>query len=513
MHIAFYELVLGLFVKVALCREYWPSLSAGAQLALRSQRDLGVNVSIDQLYSVGVNVDKVIGGDKSVNETQSLMTLNNLLKVGVQSYVVDLNVSDPQNFMLPSSNISFSTFLTAIRQYVSSSNNYLNANILILLLRPNFDTASGSANSSFSSSPSQSSPLLSNMTAQLETSLGLSAIYTPSQLLSDRAQGITVGFTGDYSKVGWPPLEYFLYKIQKRVLVAYVDSNVLDVLPSDYVFDGKSLNFQTSNITNSCPSSNTSELAKVVENGWRFLESQFLPSDIREYVMCGYSPIISNHYTPQNISDIADLLETSLPWSWAHKEPNSYDTSRSNSTSLVARRCAVVHYVAANSTSYWAVANCYDKRRTVCRHEKNNLDWRISKSNLNYFSTHDQDDNDVCPENYTVGLPKSPLEETALNSYLSEVGSEGLDAWIDMNSISVPDCWVAGGSYASCPYQKEVSSRSFVGFITPVSIFTAITLALLFFLTWRKVPIQDNRKHWKKIVSTHSTLQKEGVPS
>ncbi|CEP63131.1 Mtc6p LALA0_S07e03070g [Lachancea lanzarotensis] len=507
MRMAFYELLLSLFVKVALCQEYWPSLSAEPQLALRSQRDLGVNVSIDQIYNVGVNVDKVLGsGNQPSNETDSLMTLNSLLKVGVQSYVVDLNVSDPQNLRLPSSNISFSNLLATVRQYVTSSNNYLNANILVLLLRPNFDSTSTASNSS-------SSPLLPNITAQLEANLGLSSIYTPSQLLSDREQGVTVGFTGDYSKAGWPPLEHFLYKIQKRVLVAYIDANVSDVLPSDYVFDGTALNFQTSNTTLSCASYQSPELANVAKRGWRFLESQFLSDNIREYAMCGYSPIIGNNYDLQNISAIADLLQNSLSWSWAYNEPNSYNAIRSNATSLVALRCAVVHYVATNSTINWAVANCYDKRRTVCRHKNDNLDWSISKTNLNYFSTHDQDNDDVCPDNYTVSLPKNPLEERALKSVLTEVGSEELDAWIDMNSISVQDCWVAGGPNAPCPYEKETSSRSFVGIITPVSVFSAISIALLFFLTWRKVPIQDNRKHWKKIVSTHSTLQKEGVPS
>ncbi|SCV02237.1 LANO_0F16204g1_1 [Lachancea nothofagi CBS 11611] len=502
MSLVLYELLLTLVVKVVFCQQFWPSLSAGPQLALRSQRDAGTNISIDQVSLTGVYLNNAaIAGDNN-NGSEALDIFSHLLGVGVQSYVIELNSSDNMNLSLSNSNTSFGSVLTSLKQYVADSNNVLNANMLVLLLRlAPADTKSNSTTPT------------NNITAELESNLGLSTLYTPLQLASDRAAGLTQNYKGKDSSQGWPTMDYFLYRLQKRVLVAYIDSNTSARLPSEYVFDSHILNYETNNATNSCPLYQESGLTTTANESWRFLESQFLPSDIHEYIMCGYSPIVSNEYTKDSISSISGLLQNSLLWSWAYNEPNTYEPVKSNSTSLVARRCTVVNYMESNSTSSWVVANCYDKKRSVCRHKDNVFDWVISKLSDDYFSTHEDSDNDVCPTNYTLSFPQTPLQEMALNNYLRNSASSDLEAWIDLNSVSVPDCWVPGGPYASCPYQKDVSARSFVGIITPVSVFSTATIVLLIILTWRKVPIQDNRKRWKKVIHLHSTTETDGVPS
>ncbi|SCU99366.1 LADA_0H19284g1_1 [Lachancea dasiensis] len=502
MRLAVYELVLSLIVRVTACQQFWPSLSEGPQLALRSQRDAMINMSIDQVPTTGIHINSVLLS--SENETVAMTNLGNLLRVGVQAYQIDLEFNKSSgNLSISGSNTSFISVLSSIDQYLVASNNFLSANMLVLLLRfPSNVSAHLQRNIS-----------LPNITAELEYGLGLSTIYTPAQLNIDRSVGLTQGYDGNRDRSGWPTLDYFLYKLQKRALVAYIDSNISSALPSSFVFGSGILSYETTNATVSCPLNDNHKLTSVARKSWRFLQMRYSAGDIYEYAACGYSPIIDNEYNSSSLSSIAGLLQNSLLWSWAYNEPNTYESVKSNSTALVAKRCAVIHYTSSNSSIYWAVANCYEKMRSVCRHKDNTFDWVVSEDTDNYFSTHEQGAGDVCPENYTLSFPQTPLQQMAVGNYLGSSHSENLDAWIDLNSVSVPDCWVPGGPYASCPYQKDVSARNFVAIITPTSVFSAVTIALVLFLTWRKVPIQDNRKRWKKITASHSKSEKEGVPS
>ena len=54
----------------------------------------------------------------------------------------------------------------------------------------------------------------------------------------------------------------------------------------------------------------------------------------------------------------------------------------------------------------------------------------------------------------------------ALMSYI-ERENISYPVWIDMNDITVPDCFVTGGPYATCPYQMTVTRLKLAGLIAP----------------------------------------------
>ena len=470
-------------------------------MALRSQRDALSNISIDQVPLVGVDLNNIVFRQEK-NETKALGVLDSLLAVGVQTYAMDLKLGRDGNLTLSGSEVTFQSVLSTIKRYLSSTNDYLNANMIVLLL--------SSALSSNSSTALRSYP---NVTSLLENYLGLSTIYSPGQLSNDRSSGDVQNYRGQYEVSGWPSLNHFLYSVQRRVVISYINADSEEILSSGLIFSADSLSFDLGNSSVSCPLTDTTALTKRSNMSWRFLQSSFESNDIRAYVMCGYSPIINNSYTSNTIQSISSLLEDSLSWSWASNEPNTTTATQSNSTTLIARRCAVINYIESNSSSYWAVSNCYDRKRALCRHNDDEFEWVISEESANYFSAHEQGEGDFCPKNYTLSLPQTALQQKSVENYLHQLGSSDLEVWIDLNSVSVPDCWVAGGPYASCPYQKDVSGRNFVAMVTPVSVFSIFTIVILIFLSWRKVPIQHNRKRWKRLINSHPSSRAEGVPS
>ncbi|CUS21334.1 LAQU0S03e00188g1_1 [Lachancea quebecensis] len=498
-----YGLLLTLVLSAVRGQNFWPVLSSNSLIALRSQRDVLSNISIDKVPVVGVQLNDVAFRGTS-NETESLGVLASLLNVGVQAYMMDIEFDKSYNLTISGSNTSFGTTLSTIKRFISSTNNYLNADILVLLLR-----LKQSQNASTEGTPAS----YPNITAILDLYLGSSAIYTPSQLMYDRSSGNVAPSYGNLNSPDWPSLNYFLYSIQKRVTVFYVDTASSDALQSPVIFNSSSLNYKTSNTSITCPLTNNAQVLDMSNLGWRFLQKDFSSDDIGEYTRCGYSPIIDKNYSPDSIKTISNVLENSLLWSWAPNEPDTSDNARSNSTSLVARRCAVVNYTKSNSSSYWTVANCYDRKRALCKRDGNDFEWAVTQDSASYFSHHDQDGNGFCPENFSLSLPQTALQEKSLDNYLSQLSPDTWEIWIDLNSVSVPDCWVPDGPYASCPYQKEVSARNFVSMITPVSVFAFVTIVMLIMLSWRRVPIQDNRKRWKRVINSRLGSKAEGVPA
>lgn len=498
-------IVLGIlsciYLSIVSARDFWPSLSSDAEIAVRSQRDMMTNVSIDQLPLVGVELDDVIFRGES-NVTHALQSISTLLEVGVQAFVVDIDADESvDNLMIMNSQVTLGNLLSVFSNYISSTNNYLEANVLVILLRLRSES-----NSTVNFPP--------NMTQYLEQYLNLQKVYTPEQLQSDRNSGHTIGYQGVSNSSGWPTLKYFLYEIEKRIVITSISEELLTELPTSMIFDSSTLNYESGNATTVCPLTSDSQITSTSVIGWRFLESEFLPDHIHEYVKCGYSTVISNYYNSDNISAISDLLDRGIIWSWGPGQPNSTETSfGSSSTTLVAYRCAIMHYTSSNSSTSWRIGNCYDEKRFLCGRSDNVSAWATVSEESDYFTTGDDNEKTLCPSGYKIGLPETPLQQRAVELYLERIESDDMDLWIDLNCISVPNCWVTGGPYASCSYEKNVSTRNFVHMISPVSVFSFVLLVMVIYLNWLRVPIQDNRKSWKRLLNAHSNSEFEGVPS
>lgn len=488
-----------------------PTVANQVQYGVRSQRDLMGNVTIDQIPMVGVNLYDTLFKSGKNNESRALISMMELMQHGVQSFVVDLEHKSNQ-LILRKSNVSFSKFLNVLQSYVNSSDNNLSANMMVLLLRISPSAAAIEVDYSSTAGPGLNySYQLANMTYLLDENLGRQRIYTPDDLESDRDDGKTYDTNGP-SNVGWPMLSSFLYQTRRRVVLAeMLTSSDQNLTP--YAFNGSSiLNFDVGNATLGVPQT-SGQIEQLAEKSWRYLEASFTPADIKAYVDVGYNPIITNEYAADNFTSILKLLNTSIMWSWAPNEPYSKPADRKTlQYELVAYNCAVLQYTALNSSAVWDVDNCYAKHHGLCRNKDSGYLWRVTTGQDTYFEFDSHSDS-KCPDGYEFSLPKTPLEQLAVTQYLESISAVDTDLWIDMNSVSVNDCWVTGGPQATCPYQRAVSRRNFVQMITPVTVCSFVILIIVLYLNFLRVPIHDNRKSWKRIVNEVSKWEVDGVPS
>ncbi|QLQ77874.1 hypothetical protein HG537_0A01210 [Torulaspora globosa] len=481
------------------------------QNAIRSQRDLMMNVTVDQLPLVGVNLGKVVLNSGSANDTESLIGMHSLMKSGVQSFMLDLELRN-DSWGVKDTNVDFGTFLTSFESFVNKTDDTLSANILTLHL--NISNGDLPSNSSFGDdqgliSVDPSNPML-NLTYVLDQFVGRQRIYTPDDLRTDRQVGNTFDTSGK-SGSGWPTLNSFLYFKRKRVLITEV-SNRLNYTEVPYIFNNTILHYDVGNKTLETPDT-IGQLLYVSTISWRYLEAEFTPAEIQQYIRMGYSPVIANYHNVGNLTEISQLLDHSIIWSWGDGEPIAAFTTATpkNSSSLVAYNCALLKYYSANSSAFWIVGNCYDRKQGLCRYAEQAFDWEVTEADDTYFA-FDQHSECHCSDKYQFALPRTPLELTSLMMHLERSGTQDKEIWIDLNSIAVSDCWVTGGPYATCPYEKVVSRRNFVAMLTPVTVCCFVILLIVSYLNLLRVPIHSNRKKWRKVVNEFSKTELDGVP-
>ncbi|CCH62511.1 hypothetical protein TBLA_0H02250 [Henningerozyma blattae CBS 6284] len=550
-----YLLSMLLFIKVGLADTFnntaWPNISSQVEYGLRSQRDIQKNITIDQLPLVGVDLQRVLFNQYLDDNSIMLYNFYNLMRQGVQSFVLEIEISE-NAWVVTNTSLLLLDVFSLISAFLQSTNTNLNANIMVLLLKVSqsvnmnplhignssalfLPSKSNNTNICFNSNctsstfqletnntdtsifgdysqtvPSNISISNLNITSLLDDSLG-TFIYSPQDLETDRIKGYTWNGTGYPSSTGWPTLSTFLTRENKRILIADL-SATSDYIPSDYIFNNSILHYDYGNMTLGCPNT-IPQIKDVSRYSWRFLNSNFTPGDIKNYIDCGYSPIINNPFDLSNITNILPLLNSSLLWSWRFNQPSVNVPLKKHS--LEAYNCAIFKYDPSNSSFYWMVDNCYEKKLGLCRFGNEQFTWLVTKSPHTYFD-FDSYKGSQCPDNYEFSIPRTPLEQNALITTLKKNSFADIDIWIDLNSISVEDCWVTGGPYAACPYRKSMTRRHFARMLAPACACSFGILCIVFYLNLLRVPIHDNRINWRRKLVREANLKAlntEGVPS
>ncbi|CAG99750.1 Mtc6p [Kluyveromyces lactis] len=492
--------------------EVWPSFSDEMIYAIRSQRDLMQNISIDQVPLPGLALKNSLPGSITSNETESLTTILSLLHHGIQSFRVDLTFnSSAGEWFLEGTNIRFVKMLNTVNLFVMATNTNLDANILTILLRFDNDTLRNS-----------NAIKEANFTAILEEGLSPGYVYSIADLERDRELNQTLSING-YSDTGWVGLSRFLFDVKKRVVFGFLNGAELfsEDDQDNLVFPPETFHYVTANnIT--CPLNTVEDIMRVSQIQWRFLEGNFSYENYLHYLECGYSLILTNPIDTRNDSSQGTSLQRHLSslllWSWNATAPDDKldesedsDDSESSSTSqYVAYRCGAFSYNDYEDLDPFKIGNCYRNLPYLCRFSDRAYFWNISEDTGTYFES---DDKDMCPTGYKFGVPRTPLQQRSLRIHLNDMDIDNLDFWIDINSISVSNCWITGGPYASCPYQKYGSRRNYIAMTVPTSAIALVLLLVIFYFNWVHVPIQDNRNNWKRIINAYSKEEVEGVPS
>lgn len=175
-------------------------------------------------------------------------------------------------------------------------------------------------------------------------------------------------------------------------------------------------------------------------------------------------------------------------------------------------RCAIL------KEDGWHARSCYLPYNVACKIEKGSDDsdssdsstyWKITENRYDYFAAENACKQEF--EGYKFSVPNTAAEQNLLLSNSDYNSTKG--CFIDMNSVSSSGCWVSGGAQAKCTYQKYISNHIFVQMITPSSIIALLLLVAIISLHFDRVPIQKNRKYWKKVLNEKLQNDYDGVPS
>jgi hypothetical protein len=527
----------------------WEPFPESKVLAFRSQRDVSANVTIDQVSSIGVGLSNVIFEPYGYT-LDSLEYVSLLMEAQVQNLVVDLYWNDGlRKFQLcpvPFNNnvaefeskpivnltegiscqvnMTVNDLLQTVEHFVYQTNTNLAANVITLIFNL-FPINDGSDSHRIQYNESLLGSSNDTLSRMLSNHLG-SELYTPAELTSSREsnQAYNASTNETDSTYGFPRLFPFLFDKQKRVVPIiwqnYIPSNSSWYEYRDTDTDTTILFTEDSLSAHFLPVSETYALegdyTDRVKQSWRFAyddnDDRFDDVAIQNLIDYGYSPIL-NH-TLDYLSEIPTLFNYSL-WSWAPLQPYNISTARAISDaesgdsdqalSQEAYQCASV-----DRDGVWRVTNCYLGLPTICRHATDEFRWILNMNNGSYFDAAD----DGCADGWIFTVPKTAIQQQSLTNYLNAIdigNSEG--AWIDMNSIAITDCWVTGGPYTSCPYQKLTARGNLIKMMTPPVLICLLIMVCIATLRLKPVPVHDNRKHWKKLIHQFAENEKEGVPS
>ncbi|CCH41448.1 putative secreted protein [Wickerhamomyces ciferrii] len=518
----------------------YPSLSSNRVTAIRSQRDVAANVSIDQITTAGIRLSKTLF-DREGYTNDTLKNVWTLLNGGIQNLVIDIywneNTGEFQLCPIDMSGrlstraestgviyydaddddykcdnvLTLQGLIDVVFRFTSETDTNLSANLILLMFNTHGLLKKSSSNSQNNDNITYSN---NNTLSQILQSTFSYKLYTPSALTADRFVNRTYN-SEEQSNDGFPTVSHFLFTDKRRVVSTIwqdnLPSNTTYNLTSDYniVFPQSDLNSSFTSLNNTVVPSTEEEFINTANGNWRFAydddNTKFNNGSIRHLIDWGYSPILNSAVLES--SDIASIFNTSL-WSWDSAEPLEENIAKEiNKDSDNTRNSQTAYKCAALSSTGWKVENCYDSKYVACRKQSRAFEWELSLDKQTYFNAED-----VCPDNTNFSVPRTALQQYSLVNYLKTL-PENHSIWIDMNSISINDCWVTGGPNSNCPYQKVTNERNFAEMLTPASVFCLVIFLGMILLRLKRVPVQDNRKHWKKLLQQNKENEYEGVPS
>ncbi|CUM67667.1 uncharacterized protein PRCAT00005369001 [Priceomyces carsonii] len=449
---------------------------------------------------------------------------------------------------------TFNNLVGTINSYLSASNLNLDLNLIQILLNLHSihykEDIKAKVNSSSVISlkegytlPTSISSQLGNSTLSQDFLTFGSLTFTANNLKSFQERYNTLLSFFNQSSIMFPSLQHFLFFEYQRIFVG-INSNNLVNSSATYNFTTLDNNtfFSSERYFEPLPQTTFNRtlwddcqnvLANFHNNEnhidyynnlylnthFRFVSDDdrypFTNKSIQDYVACGYSPILNaskytDVYEHKDSTSLGRIVNHFLPlsfWSWAANEPTHMESSGvndENTGNRAAFRCV------AMTKDGFEVKNCYDSHSYACQKYNEPNNWRIETKKLQYFEAFNS-----CLEGYSLGVPLLSVESLSLRNTMIRMNISR-PIWVDMNDITVPGCFVTGGPYMECPYQKTVSKLKLVRLIAPGFVVSVVLLFLIFLERFiRKNPIQSNRKrHWKKVINEYyKDNDYEGVPS
>jgi hypothetical protein len=94
----------------------------------------------------------------------------------------------------------------------------------------------------------------------------------------------------------------------------------------------------------------------------------------------------------------------------------------------------------------WRVTDCSENHRVACHDPSQPYNWRISDD-----ATYYRNAEHYCSDPYQFSVPHTSLENSYLFRAFQDAAPDDNELYVNLNSLSVPDCWVTGLN-GTCPY-------------------------------------------------------------
>ncbi|KAB8235466.1 Lectin C-type domain protein [Aspergillus alliaceus] len=457
--------------------------------------------------------------------------------------------------------LDLSGLIDIFQDYYKDTTSQLNVYIIYITFNLHVAASAAAPNQPASKVSGDDLPAFSERVDTLMDNRLFHYIYTPSQLAKERSnlneswyvvddgyKPITEYFTinklsdGTQSTPdGWPGTKYVQLAKERRLFLEYgsVDPQLEDydlttgksevIFPPGYLTstvpapsgDTKGLDYgclydagasQVSQVNSSWALSNSLSVPRGMNETYALSE---LSDRVVNLTACGLTPILNSTLFNKTADEAATLyknISLSSTWAWAEGEPQGSDVGE-GIDSPQHDRCAVMD---VSVGGHWRVTNCTDIRRAACRVGNLPYTWTISNTVYSYSDAYSY----ACPENTTMGVPRTGLENTYLYRYLLTQSSNIInpaspdpakrEIWLDFNSRDITSCWATGGPEASCPYAsdpKQLEKRTVL-----VSAIAAIVICIITALTLF-VKCNANRRNSRRGKRVIHGWEYEGVPS
>ncbi|EMC96668.1 hypothetical protein BAUCODRAFT_108497 [Baudoinia panamericana UAMH 10762] len=388
--------------------------------------------------------------------------------------------------------VNFEMVTTILSMYLQNTENNLNATTRYIILNLHRASPAPTFNNSAEQLPSSALPQANNLLSSALLVNNSVYLYTPTELLADRANlnaatswlGVSRTFWPDTtyfrtveadghntSPDGWPSEGFVELQRAERLLVGFgsVDprmdgynfsGDAAYIFPAGYLESPRNVVRSSNTITGGCLVQTNVNTLGTVNSSWATAEldsvaQQNVNTQATNLVNCGISPMLNeslgNASAADNIAAYQSWV-TSAQWAWASGEPRNVG----NNTNL---RCAGLNSTAGR----FQVADCTQSYYGACRVASEPYQWQMTNMKGRYQAV-----DDACPSNTSFAVPRTALENSYLlatwRNYLStqssqdgSTGSQDTLLWLNFNDLESNGCWVIGQN-TSCPYSPSQMS-------------------------------------------------------
>ncbi|KAF1835938.1 hypothetical protein BDW02DRAFT_522186 [Decorospora gaudefroyi] len=333
-----------------------------------------------------------------------------------------------------------------------------------------------------------------------------------------------------FTENGWPNEAYMEFRELHRLISSYgtVDPQMslynigpdLDyIFPPGTIINNLATSFDSSGrVTSGCLFDRTeSSITSETNSSWArspapTLEISANPNlpapipSISNLTACGITPFLdqtlANTTADKNPLPYAAYVQSTL-WSFAPGQPLNSSEGGDDSND---NRCVVM--TKSPYPGRWRVADCGEDHRVACRDLSQPYSWRISDDSTYYANAAG-----YCSDPFTFSVPHTALENSHLFAAFQRATPDDDDdvLYINLNSLSVPDCWVVGLN-GTCPYlrSRETSRTTLVVVPTVAAVIIFLMAALTFFVKCAANRRENKRGRKRRLVGG---WEYEGVPS